>query len=578
MKKYLFSLLVVSLFIVPFIGLAQTTAVAPCPVITRNLTLGSTGPEVTTLQQYLIDEGFLNSDGPTGYFGKMTKAAVQAWQKDHNVLPNNGFFGVISRAVLNALCGEESGLSINSVSGPTSLAIGQTGTWAVNATAPSGTNLKYSVDWGDVIATPVVAGLKTETSQTSTFTHSYGRAGTYTVRFLVSDNSMCGGAAECDNFKYAKTSITVVVGDDLGQGVPKVIRSGYRTNNILLEYNAKEPQSPWLVGIFYVDVIAENGDILIPLIGAFRPNAIKRVGNVDQSMPPTSVEYSPVNNWPMANPTITKVGENYKIAKGNYKTFLVKAYFDTSKMFAGSYFVRTSGIAYRHNISGDYLWKDGEELSVGYKTIVGEQGPYISGVTTSYDSTQKLTVVTAKGERLSNVNIYFNGRSVDSVASRSTDGREFHFNAIFDSGNYPLYVQNAIGKSNTVHVTISGNNDGIGKPIAKFSGGPMKLLNGTLGAAFAGTVTASGGDIYLPKDWFLNGWFNDNKGIGYSTNGCKRSILGYGATPSIVYDKYGVALYKLEDGGNQSFKLEISCPVNELFAGIYKAQLGECCL
>lgn len=65
--------------------------------ITKNLTVGSKGDEVNTLQQFLIDEGYLKITAPTGYFGKATKAAVAAWQKDAG-LPSTGYFGALSRA------------------------------------------------------------------------------------------------------------------------------------------------------------------------------------------------------------------------------------------------------------------------------------------------------------------------------------------------------------------------------------------------------------------------------------------------------------------------------------------------
>ncbi|MFA6253859.1 MAG: peptidoglycan-binding domain-containing protein [Candidatus Paceibacterota bacterium] len=73
------------------------------PTITKTLTVGSKGDEVTALQQYLIDEGLLAIDAPTGYFGALTKAAVVEWQKANDVSPASGLFGPISRAALEAL-------------------------------------------------------------------------------------------------------------------------------------------------------------------------------------------------------------------------------------------------------------------------------------------------------------------------------------------------------------------------------------------------------------------------------------------------------------------------------------------
>lgn len=67
-----------------------------------NLTVGSQGEDVIALQQILIDAGLLNIPAPTGYFGPLTKAAVIAYQQQHDITPSSGFVGVKTRAVLNA--------------------------------------------------------------------------------------------------------------------------------------------------------------------------------------------------------------------------------------------------------------------------------------------------------------------------------------------------------------------------------------------------------------------------------------------------------------------------------------------
>ena len=63
-------------------------------------------------------------------------------------LPSSGVT-IACPALARACVPSNSSITINSVSGPNSLNVGQTGTWQVNATAPSGSNLTYSVDWGD---------------------------------------------------------------------------------------------------------------------------------------------------------------------------------------------------------------------------------------------------------------------------------------------------------------------------------------------------------------------------------------------------------------------------------------------
>ena len=79
-------------------------------VFTKDLTLGSQGEQVEALQQYLIDEGYMDWDGALGYFGPITKAALAAWQADNGVSPAVGYWGPISRAAyaeLNVVVEEE---------------------------------------------------------------------------------------------------------------------------------------------------------------------------------------------------------------------------------------------------------------------------------------------------------------------------------------------------------------------------------------------------------------------------------------------------------------------------------------
>ena len=63
------------------------------------LTVGSTGKDITALQQLLAKLGFL-SVAPTGYFGALTKAALQKYQSAHAISPV-GYTGPATRAALN---------------------------------------------------------------------------------------------------------------------------------------------------------------------------------------------------------------------------------------------------------------------------------------------------------------------------------------------------------------------------------------------------------------------------------------------------------------------------------------------
>ncbi len=70
-----------------------------------NLTVGSTGADVTALQTYLIGAGYnipaiASGAAAKGYFGSQTQAAVKLFQAAKGV-PNTGFVGPLTRGVLN---------------------------------------------------------------------------------------------------------------------------------------------------------------------------------------------------------------------------------------------------------------------------------------------------------------------------------------------------------------------------------------------------------------------------------------------------------------------------------------------
>lgn len=79
-----------------------TTTTTSSMMFTRDLTLGSTGADVTALQTWLIGKGFSIPAGATGYFGAQTQAAVAAYQAANGITPAAGYFGPITRAKVNA--------------------------------------------------------------------------------------------------------------------------------------------------------------------------------------------------------------------------------------------------------------------------------------------------------------------------------------------------------------------------------------------------------------------------------------------------------------------------------------------
>ena len=67
---------------------STTPSTSACS-FTRDLTIGSTGADVTCLQNALRAGGYMSANA-TGYFGALTQAGVVAWQQSAGVTPSAG--------------------------------------------------------------------------------------------------------------------------------------------------------------------------------------------------------------------------------------------------------------------------------------------------------------------------------------------------------------------------------------------------------------------------------------------------------------------------------------------------------
>ena len=82
---------------------------------TTYLSPGSTGADVTALQNILISEGYLSAGSATGYYGSLTEAGVVAFQAAHDI-DQLGVVGPATRAALNALGGSSAASASTSAS------------------------------------------------------------------------------------------------------------------------------------------------------------------------------------------------------------------------------------------------------------------------------------------------------------------------------------------------------------------------------------------------------------------------------------------------------------------------------
>lgn len=107
--------LALSLFATPLLTAAQSSS---CPRITQTLVRGSSGTQVIALQQYFIRLGYLDEDSASGYFGPLTEAAVQRFQRERNIVSSGtpattgyGAVGPTTRGILSN-CGESAPITI----------------------------------------------------------------------------------------------------------------------------------------------------------------------------------------------------------------------------------------------------------------------------------------------------------------------------------------------------------------------------------------------------------------------------------------------------------------------------------
>ena len=88
--------LLVAVSILPIISFAQDASNPICTIGRGTYVRGSRGAEVSVIQQFLGELGFLNAQ-PTGYFGGLTEAALSQYQISSGIISNPQDGGVFGR-------------------------------------------------------------------------------------------------------------------------------------------------------------------------------------------------------------------------------------------------------------------------------------------------------------------------------------------------------------------------------------------------------------------------------------------------------------------------------------------------
>ncbi len=176
-----------------------------CPNIGRTLRLGSSGTDVSQLQQFLAqDQNVYPEALVSGYYGALTQTAVQRWQVKYNIVSSGGptttGFGVVgprTAAAMALLCSTRgtgsSGIVTTSATTPPASGVIQvtptSGTAPLNVTVVTTVNAMsscagttYVLNFGDgtqSTAIPTQTNVCQPVMQTYTHTYTYG--GTYTI-------------------------------------------------------------------------------------------------------------------------------------------------------------------------------------------------------------------------------------------------------------------------------------------------------------------------------------------------------------------------------------------------------------
>ncbi len=201
-------------------GAGAASGSAACPNIGRILKKGSTGPDVTRLQQFLAGDSSIYPEGNiSGYYGALTEAAVKRWQTKYNVVSSGsaattgfGMVGPRTAAAIALLC-SNGGAVISPVGGYIQVSpISGNAPLTVNVVANVNTTNScqgaiYTLNWGDntnPIQIPVSANNCTQIAQTYQHVYTYG--GTYQVMLSSGAHQTSASVAVYGNAAPATTN------------------------------------------------------------------------------------------------------------------------------------------------------------------------------------------------------------------------------------------------------------------------------------------------------------------------------------------------------------------------------------
>lgn len=434
--------------------------------------------------------------------------------------------------------------TINGGTFPATLTVGQVGTWTIIASDPANGPLSYSVNWGDApFSSPGARIATAPIQQTSTFTHTYSSVGTYTISFVVSNNT---------GSKASSITTTVQVTSVTSTNIPTATVVGNPTLSLVYDNSQKQVGAQ---ATFDVNFSAKKDTILYQNLSSvtFTSSVGDQPGYVAYAPGVVSVELGMKSD---------KYGRPYYVIPAN-RVFKVKvtSTIDTRKIFGGLYTASLQWFMVDNGSGPDNLVKVSLSRNVtNSKVIIGEVSPYITAVTASISAGQRMDIT---GRRLTGPQnlsqVYIDGVAVatSSPITGSVNGSSlsFTFPANISGGQHQIYVNSpTTGMSNTMYfqviptvyvpdLSVSNTRVSLGSPII------MQNTTVGYGATYSFTLTNnSNSDFSVSQNV---GRFVSTlvTGMGSTT------LLSESVTPAVVTSDVANVSYDIAPGTSRSFTL-----------------------
>ncbi len=270
---------------------------------TKDMTVGSTGAEVTCLQNALKANGFMTVNA-TGYFGALTKTAVIAWQKSVGVSPAAGYFGSISRAHWSLGSGSTTGTTGTGAGTGTGLKV------SLSATSPNGTVLVAGQGVGDlgdfVFANPTASPInvtalsfkRTGVSNDSTMTNVY----------LYNGMTRITDSAGVSNSAFTFSDPTALFTVPAGMTYTVSVRADIATGT-----------SGQQIGVSLVSATSNgtlDSSVSFPINSGYQAISNATLATVNYALNPTpssATTISPSNDYPVWQDTVAVSGNPVKL-------------------------------------------------------------------------------------------------------------------------------------------------------------------------------------------------------------------------------------------------------------------------